>query len=76
MAWRDGPVEVAHGVLEAIELDPAFDWSQVVVVDRRGYSGQELDRADRGLSAALVPIGGRVMHVDEALALVAAPTRR
>ena len=66
---------IAHGVLEAIDLDPAFDWSTVTVATAADIPGQnhialiELDQP------ALVAIGKPVMHVDEAIALVAAPTK-
>lgn len=74
----------AHGVLDGIERDPAFDWTGVTVVTAAdvawGGSG------DRGFARnviamieddqpALVPIGGRILHWDEPLALIAAPTR-
>jgi CO/xanthine dehydrogenase Mo-binding subunit len=76
-AWHGATVrsKVAHGVLEAIELDPAFDWSQVVVVTAADITGRNVVALIEDDQPALVPIGGRVMHVDEALAVVAAPTR-
>ncbi|MGE0870938.1 MAG: xanthine dehydrogenase family protein molybdopterin-binding subunit [Kofleriaceae bacterium] len=76
-AWHGATVrsKVPHGVLEAIELDPAFDWSQVVVVTATDIPGTNVITLIEDDQPALVPIGGRVMHVDEALALVAAPTR-
>ncbi len=76
-AWHGVTVRstVAHGVLEAIELDPAFDWSQVTVATAADIPGNNFIRLIEDDQVALVPVGGRVMHVDEALALVAAPTR-
>ncbi len=76
-AWHGVTVrsQVAHGVLEAIELDPAFDWSAVVVVTAADIWGKNAIVLIEEDQPALVPIGGRVMHRDEALALVAAPTR-
>jgi len=76
-AWHGATVrsQVAHGVLEAIELDPAFDWSAVVVVTAADIWGKNAIVLIEEDQPALVPIGGRVMHRDEALALVAAPTR-
>ena len=67
--------KIAHGVLEAIDRDPAFDWSQVVVATAAEIPGKNTILLIEEDQVALVPIGGRVMHVDEALALVAAPTR-
>ena len=66
---------VAYGVLEAIERDPAFDWSDIVVVTAADITGKNVVLLIEDDQPALVPIGGRVMHVDEAIALVAAPTR-
>src|SRR6185295_19974969 len=67
--------KIAHGVLEALELDPAFDWSKVVVATAADIPGANSIRLIEDDQIALVPIGGTVMHVDEALAVVAAPTR-
>lgn len=86
-AWHGATVRstVAHGVFEGLDLDPGFDWSQVVVVtadDLRwgpGLAGGGLGEnyvamIDRD-QPVLVPVGGRIMHPDEPLALVAAPTK-
>jgi CO/xanthine dehydrogenase Mo-binding subunit len=76
-AWHGATVrsKTAFGVLEAIDLDPAFDWSQVVVVTAADIPGHNVIALIEDDQPALVPLGGRVMHVDEAIALVAAPTR-
>jgi CO/xanthine dehydrogenase Mo-binding subunit len=76
-AWHGVTVrsKVPHGVLEAIDLDPGFDWSSVVVATAADVPGENFIHLIEDDQVALVPIGGRVMHVDEALALVAAPTR-
>jgi CO/xanthine dehydrogenase Mo-binding subunit len=76
-AWFGATVRstVPHGVLEAIDLDPAFDWSQVVVATAADIPGANYIALIENDQVALVPIGGRVMHVDEAIALVAAPTK-
>ena len=77
-AWHGVTVrsKVPHGVLEALELDPAFDWSRVVVATAADIPGKNVIALIEDDQPALVPIGGRVMHVDEPLALVAAPTRQ
>jgi YD repeat-containing protein len=67
--------KIAHGVLEALDRDPAFDWSQVVVATAEDIPGANSIRLIEDDQIALVPIGGKVMHVDEALAVIAAPTR-
>jgi YD repeat-containing protein len=76
-AWHGATVrsKVAHGVLEAIDRDPAFDWSRVVVVTAADIPGKNVIALIEDDQPALVPVGGHVMHVDEAIALVAAPTR-
>jgi len=76
-AWHGATVrsKIAHGVLEAIDLDPTFDWSQVVVATAADVPGQNVIALIENDQPALVAIGAPVMHVDEAIALVAAPTR-
>ena len=76
-AWHGATVRsrTAFGVLEAIELDPAFDWSKVVVATAADIPGANVIALIEDDQPALVKIGERVMHVDEAIALVAAPTR-
>ncbi|TMQ23143.1 MAG: xanthine dehydrogenase family protein [Deltaproteobacteria bacterium] len=76
-AWHGATVrsQVAHGVLEAIDRDPAFDWSEVAVVTAADIWGKNTIALLEDDQPALVPIGGRVMHHDEPIALVAAPTR-
>jgi len=76
-AWHGATVrsKIAHGILEAIEFDPAFDWSRVVVATAADVPGQNVIALIENDQPALVAIGAPVMHVDEAIALVAAPTR-
>ncbi len=76
-AWFGATVRstVAHGVLEAIDLDPAFDWSKVTVATAADIPGSNYIALIENDQVALVPVGGTVMHVDEAIALVAAPTK-
>ncbi|MCB9571536.1 MAG: xanthine dehydrogenase family protein [Kofleriaceae bacterium] len=79
-AWHGATVRstVAHGVLDAVDLDPDYDWTDVVVVtaaDIAAAGGRNVVTLIEEDQPALVPLGGRVMHVDEAIALVAAPTR-
>ena len=77
-AWHGATVrsKIAHGVLEAIDLDPAFDWSQVVVATAADIPGKNAIYLIEEDQPALVEIGAHVMHVDEAIAIVAAPTRK
>src|SRR3569623_348621 len=75
--WYGAPVRstVAHGVLAAIALAPAFDWSRVVVATAADKPGEKGGAVIENDQPALVAIGTHVMHVDEAIALVAAPTK-
>lgn len=63
---------VPHGILRRIRLDPSFDWSGVTVVTADDVPGLNCIRLHRDDQPALVPVGGRVRHVGEAIALVAA----
>ena len=76
-AWHGATVRstIAHGVLEAIDLDPAFDWSRVVVATAADIPGKNVIALIEDDQPALVPVGGHVNHVDEPIALVAAPTK-
>jgi CO/xanthine dehydrogenase Mo-binding subunit len=76
-SWHGATVrsQVAHAHLDGIDLDPAFDWTDVVVVTSQDITGHNVVHLIEDDQPALAPIGGRIMHVDEAIALVAAPTR-
>src|SRR5262245_57634680 len=76
-AWHGATVRstVPHGVLEAIERDEHFDWSRVAVATAADIPGENVVALIEGDQPALVPIGGRVRHVEEPIAIVAAPTR-
>src|SRR5438045_9363719 len=65
-AWYGATVRstVPHGVLEGIDLDPAFDWSKTVVATAEDIPGSNYIALIENDQVALVPIGGRVMHVD------------
>jgi CO/xanthine dehydrogenase Mo-binding subunit len=77
-AWHGITVRspVAHGILEGFDRAPGFDWSQVVVATSEDIPGKNVIALIEDDQPALVPVGGRVKHCAEALALVAAPTRR
>src|SRR5690349_17248333 len=76
-AWYGATVRstVAHGVLEAIDLDPSFDWTKVVVATAADVPGANYITLIENDQVCLVPVGGTVMHVDEAIAVIAAPTK-
>ena len=67
--------QVPHARLDAIKLDPAFDWSQVTVVTAADLTGPNVIALITDDQPALVAVGGTIRHVDEAVALVAAPTK-
>jgi CO/xanthine dehydrogenase Mo-binding subunit len=67
--------QVPHGVLEGFDRDAGFDWSQVVVATAEDIPGRNVVALIEDDQPALVAVGAKVMHVDEPLALVAAPTR-
>ncbi len=66
---------VPHGILRAIERDPAFDWSGVTVVTAADIPGRNTIALIEEDQPALVPVGGTIRHCDEPLALVAAADR-
>ncbi len=76
-AWHGRTVRstVPHGILRAIRLDADFDWSQVVVVTAEDIPGRNLITLIVDDQPALVPLGGTIRHVEEAVAVVVAPTR-
>ncbi|MES2210821.1 MAG: xanthine dehydrogenase family protein molybdopterin-binding subunit [Chloroflexota bacterium] len=61
--------------LIAIELDPAVDWSRVVVVTAADIPGENLVSAIKEDQPVLVPVGGEIRHHAEPVALIAAPDR-
>ena len=67
--------KIPHGILHGFDRDPDFDWSQVSVATAEDIPGHNFIHLIEDDQVALVPIGGTIRHVDEALALIAAPTR-
>src|SRR5438093_562902 len=65
---------VARGRIKSISLDPAFDWSQIVIADHRDIPGQNyvaLIENDQPLLAA-----SEIRHYDEPILLIAAESKR
>ncbi len=62
---------VPHARLEAIDLDPGFSWDGLTVVFATDIPGTNVIRLLDNDQPALVPIGGRIRHVEEPLALIA-----
>jgi CO/xanthine dehydrogenase Mo-binding subunit len=65
----------AHASFVALDLDPAFDWSKVVLVTAADIPGDNIVASIKSDQPILVPIGGEIQHHAEPLALLAAPDR-
>ena len=65
-----------HATLLGIDLDDAFDWSQVVVVTAADIPGDNVVSLIRDDQPILVPVGGEIRHQAEALCLIAAADAR
>src|SRR6478609_9888949 len=64
-----------HARFVALELDPAFDWTTVVVVTAADIPGENIVSSIKADQPILVPLGGEIQHHAEPLALLAAPDR-
>src|SRR3954447_16697937 len=65
----------ARARLLAIELDPAEDWSKVVVATAADIPGDNVVSLIKDDQPLLVPVGGEIQHHAEPVALLAAPDR-
>jgi len=65
----------AHARFVALDLDPAFDWSRVVVVTAADIPGDNIVSSIKSDQPILVPVGGEIQHHAEGLALIAAPDK-
>ena len=76
-AWYGATIRStdAHATFDALELDPAFDWSKVVVVTAADIPGENVVSSIKNDQPILVPIGGEIQHHAEPLALLAAPDK-
>ena len=76
-AWYGATIRStdAHARLTALDLDPAFDWSTVVVVTAADIPGENVVSSIKADQPILVPVGGEIQHHAEPLALLAAPDR-
>lgn len=70
-----------HAILDGFDRDPEFDWTGITVVTaddvawgQPGFKQNVIAMLEDD-QPALVPVGGRIKHWDEPLALIAAPTR-
>jgi CO/xanthine dehydrogenase Mo-binding subunit len=76
-AWFGATIRSAnaHARFSALDLDPAFDWSTVVVVTAADIPGENIVSSIKADQPILVPVGGEILHHAEPLALLAAPDR-
>nr|MBA3235336.1 xanthine dehydrogenase family protein [Chloroflexota bacterium] len=65
----------AHARFVGLDLDPAFDWSSVVVVTAADIPGDNVVSSIKADQPILVPLDGEIQHHAEPLALLAAPDR-
>jgi CO/xanthine dehydrogenase Mo-binding subunit len=66
---------VPRGRIRSITLDPAFDWSQVVVVAADDIPGDNVVQLIRDDQPVLAPPGGEIRHKEEPILLLAAADR-
>ena len=52
----------AHARFVALDLDPAFDWSSVVVVTAADIPGDNIVSSIKSDQPILVPVGGEIQH--------------
>jgi CO/xanthine dehydrogenase Mo-binding subunit len=76
-AWFGATIRSAdaHARFVALDLDPAFDWSSVVVVTAADIPGENIVASIKSDQPILVPIDGEIQHHAEPLALLAAGDR-
>jgi CO/xanthine dehydrogenase Mo-binding subunit len=76
-AWYGATIRstVAHGRFDGFDLDPAFDWSSIVVVSAADIPGENVVSLISDDQPVLVPIGGEIQHQAEPLLLIAAADR-
>jgi CO/xanthine dehydrogenase Mo-binding subunit len=76
-AWYGKTVRstVPAGRLRVLTLDPAFDWSRVVVVSADDIPGENVVHLIRDDQPVLARVGGEIRHREEPIVLLAAPDR-
>ncbi len=76
-AWYGATIRStdAHARFLALDQDPDFDWSSVVLVTAADIPGENIVSSIKADQPVLVPIGGEIQHHAEPLALLAAADR-
>ena len=65
----------AHARFDGFDLDPAFDWSRIAVVEASDIPGDNIVSLISDDQPVLVPVGGEIQHHAEPLILLAAADR-
>ncbi len=76
-AWYGRTIRstIARGTIRSIALDPAFDWSRVVVVTSADIPGDNVVQLIQDDQPVLAPLGGEIRHREEPILLLAAADR-
>lgn len=76
-AWYGATIRSTepHARLVSIDLDDAFDWSEVAVVTASDIPGPNVVSLIRDDQPILVPVGAEIRHQAEPICLIAAPDR-
>ena len=76
-AWLGKTIRsgIPRGRIRSITLDPAFDWSSVVVVTADDIPGENVVQLIRDDQPVLTPKEGQIRHREEPILLIAAPDR-
>ena len=76
-AWYGKTVRstIPAGRVRSITLDPAFDWTRVVVVTADDIPGENVVHLIRDDQPVLARLGGEIRHKEEPVLLLAGPDR-
>ena len=76
-AWYGATIRSTepHARLLGIDLDPEYDWSQVVVITAEDIPGDNVVSLIQDDQPVLVAVGGEIQHQAEPVCLLAAPDR-
>src|ERR1051325_2851565 len=76
-AWLGKTIRstVPRGRVKSVTLDPAFNWSSVVMVMADDIPGENVVHLIRDDQPVLVPNEGQIRHREEPILLIAAPDR-
>ena len=76
-AWYGATIRSTEArAFDALELDPDFDWSKVVIVTAADIPGENIVSSIKDDQPILVPIGGEIRHAAEPWRSSPPPTGR